>query len=450
MSARRIPLAEEVLRIVQHDLAQPHHTWQVAVVVFALLGAWLFARHVHRRIDARVEAEAKRPVRRIDLRQFSIEGFRRLAFPVAGILLLIAGGLTLRAVDLVRRAGDVHLLRLALTLLGAMALVRVFVYVLRRAFPRSRWIGAFERGIALTIWLLVALHVTGLLTDLIGLLETVRIPLGKSQLTLLDVVVAVVSVVLTLVGAMWLGSVLEAHLMKATTLTANVRVVLSRVTRALLAFLAVLIALSVVGIDLTVLSIFGGALGVGLGLGLQRVASNYVSGFIILLDRSLAIGDMITVDKFSGAVTQINTRYTVVRALDGTETNVPNEMLMSSPVVNHTRTDRKARVAVKVAVAYDSDLERVIAVLLDATRGASRVLSDPSPSAVVTALAHDGVELELGVWVRVPDDAAVVRSDVSRRILQALTDAGIEISSPQGSIQIRSVHDAGRKGLPAA
>ena len=184
------------------------------------------------------------------------------------------------------------------------------------------------------------------------MLEAIQFPVGRQRLTLWDLLVGAVSVVLTLLAALWIGSVIEARLMAATSLTPNSRVVVSRLLKALLAFVAVLVALSLVGIDLTVLSVFGGALGVGLGLGLQRIASNYVSGFIILLDNSLTIGDMITVDKYYGAVSQINTRYTVIKALDGTETIVPNEMLVSSPVINHSYSDRKVRVAVKVSVAY--------------------------------------------------------------------------------------------------
>ena len=164
-----------------------------------------------------------------------------------------------------------------------------------------------------------------------------------------------------------------------------------------------LTALSLVGIDLTVLSVFGGALGVGLGLGLQRIASNYVSGFIILLDRSLTIGDMITVDKFYGAVSQINTRYTVIKALDGTETIVPNEMLVSSPVINHSYTDRKGRAVVKVSVAYAADVDRALEILVEAAQGQPRVLSDPGPAAFITGFGADGIELEVGFWIPDPE-----------------------------------------------
>jgi small-conductance mechanosensitive channel len=233
-------------------------------------------------------------------------------------------------------------------------------------------------------------------------------------------------------------------------------VVLSRVLKAVLALVAVLVALSLVGIDLTVLSVFGGALGVGLGLGLQRIASNYVSGFIILLDRSLTIGDMITVDKFYGAVSQINTRYTVIKALDGTETIVPNEMLVSSPVINHSYTDRKVRVVVKVSVAYASDVDRALEVLVEAAQTQSRVLADPAPAAFITGLGADGVDLEVGFWIPDPEEGTLaVRSAIARLLLQRFKDEGIEIPFPQRDVRISGLPaelgagKGSRPGLPA-
>jgi small-conductance mechanosensitive channel len=428
----------DILRIFQQELSRPQHLWQLVVIGAALTGGWLFNRSVQQRVNARVLEQSSEPSRRVDLLRFSIDGFRRLAFPVATMALLILGGLGLRAAGLVTRAGEVQFLRLAVTLLGAMAASRLFVYVIRRSFPRSGWIGSFERVIALVIWVLVALHVTGLLTELIEVLEAVHIPIGRQRLTLWDLLI--VSVVLTLLAAMWVGSVIEARLIAAASLTPNSRVVLSRLAKALLAFVAVLTALSLVGIDLTVLSVFGGALGVGLGLGLQRIASNYVSGFIILLDRSLTIGDMITVDKYYGAVSQINTRYTVIKALDGTETIVPNEMFVSSPVINHSYTDRKVRVVVKVSVAYASDVDRALEILVQASQAQPRVLSDPGPGAFITGFGADGIDLEVGFWIPDPEEGTLaVRSAISRLLLQRFKDENIEIPFPQRDIRISGV-----------
>lgn len=211
----------------------------------------------------------------------------------------------------------------------------------------------------------------------------------------------------------------------------------------MLTLVAVLVALSMVGIDLTVLSVFGGALGVGLGLGLQRIASNYVSGFIILFDPSLSIGDMITVDKYYGAVTQINTRYTVMKALDGTETIVPNEMLVSSPVVNHSYSDRRVRVAVKVSIAYHSDVDLALAILTEAARAQPRVLAEPQPSSFVTGLGADGIDLEVGFWIRDPEEGTLaVRSEIARTLLRRFREETIEIPYPQRDIRITSLPDS--------
>ncbi|MGE5160245.1 MAG: mechanosensitive ion channel family protein [Betaproteobacteria bacterium] len=445
-------LLDEILQIVEAGLLRPQQLWQLVVIAVALLGAWFITRRVQRWVRARVQAQSQQPAGRVDLLRFSVDGFRRLAFPVSAMALVVAGGLALGAAGLARRTGDVQFLRLALTLLAAMAVVRLFVYVLRRSFPRSSWIGSFERAIALVIWLVVALHVTGLLSDLVAALEAVAIPIGRQRLTLWDLIVGTISVVLTLLAALWFGSVLEAKLMAAKGLTTNSRVVLSRFLKAVLALLAVLVALSLVGIDLTVLSVFGGALGVGLGLGLQRIASNYVSGFIILLDRSLTIGDMITVDKFHGTVSQINTRYTVIKALDGTQTIVPNEMLVSSPVVNHSYTDSKVRVAVKVSVAYATDVDRVLGMLIQAAREQPRVLVDPPPAAFITGFGADGIDLEVGFWIRDPEEGTLsVRSAISRLLLQRFRDEGVEIPFPQRDVRIRGVAPelgAGKGGLP--
>ncbi len=298
-------------------------------------------------------------------------------------------------------------------------------------------------AIGLTIWFFVALHVTGLLDDLIGHLNSIRFPLGKTALTLWDILAGAFSVVLTVLAALWAGSVVEARLMGAKSLAPNSRVVLARLVKALLTLLAVLLALSLVGIDLTVLSVFGGALGVGLGLGLQRIASNYVSGFIILLDRSLSIGDMITVDKFYGAVSQINARYTVMKSLDGTETIVPNEMLVSTPVINHSYSNRSVQVVLKLSVAYSANVDRALEILVEAATAQSRVLGDPPPTAFITGFGADGIELQIGFWIRDPEAGSLpIRSEIARTVLKRFHEEGIEIPYPQRDVRITSVSGA--------
>lgn len=428
---------QELLQALAEDLARPAHFWSAIAIGCALIGGWFVSRIVRRRIEARLAARVAAGGTQTDALKFSIDGFRRLAFPISAQLLLWVGEGALRVTGQLTRAGDARLLRLAMTLVGAMALVRFVIYVLRRVFPRAAVIGAFERAIALAIWAIVALHLVGALDDLVQWLDTRRLPIGRPPVSLWDLTTGTALVLVTLLVALWFGSALESRLLRAETIDMNVRVVIARLLRALLIVVGVLVALALVGIDLTVLSVFGGALGVGLGLGLQRIASNYVSGFIILLERSLRIGDLITVDKYYGVVSQIKTRYTVVRALDGTEAIVPNEMLVSAPVTNHSYTDRRVRLAVKVSVAYDTDIPRVLALMEEAARSTARVLADPAPAAVLLGFGADGLDLEVGFWIADPEQGRLsVQSLVAQAMLQRFRAEGISIPFPQRDIRI--------------
>lgn len=428
---------DELLQALAEGLARPQHFWALVVIVVAVAGGWLVSGLVRRRVEARLAAATMRSGAAIDALRFSIDGFRRLAFPVAALLLLAAGEAVLRFSRVLTRTADARLLRLALTLLAAMALIRLLVYVLRRVFSNLSFIAASERVIALAIWLVVALHVTGALGDVVEWLDATKIPIGASKVSLWVVAMGALSVLVTLLAALWIGSALEARLMRAQQLEPNLRVVASRALKALLLLVAVLLGLSMVGIDLTVLSVFGGALGVGLGLGLQRIASNYVSGFIILLDKSLRIGDLITVDKYTGTVTQINTRYTVIRALDGTEAIVPNEKLVAEPVTNQSYSDRKVLIRCNVQVSYATDVDRALALLQQAARVSPRVLDDPAPGAALVDFGADGLNLALTFWIGDPENGRLnVTSEVNREILRLFRENGIEIPFPQRDVRI--------------
>jgi small-conductance mechanosensitive channel len=223
----------------------------------------------------------------------------------------------------------------------------------------------------------------------------------------------------------------------------SLRVVLGRTSRALLIFVAVLLSLNMVGLDLTVLSVFGGALGVGLGLGMQRIASNYVSGFVILLERSLSIGDMITVDKYSGKVTNINTRYTVLQGLDGVETVLPNEMLISGPVQNQSLTNRQVRASTRITVAYGTDLAVVIPLLEAQAASTARVLAQPGPGVSLNRFAPEGFELELGFWIGDPESGqGGVVSEVNKKIYALVQAGDIKLGHPAIDTRLLDAHIA--------
>ncbi|MBV8209416.1 MAG: mechanosensitive ion channel [Burkholderiaceae bacterium] len=411
----------DFLDALAEGLGRPVHAWEVLVLVLAVGGAWAVSRVVRGKLP--------------------LEGARRLVFPVTAFVLLSAGDLALRAFGLISRAADAHLLRMAAALIVALAVVRVLVYAMRRALSNVALIGAFERGIAITVWGIFALYLTGALADVVNWLRAAQIPLGKETISLWSMLTAVVTTLVSLLAALWVGSLVESRLMEVPGLDRNFRVVLGRIARGGLVLVAVLAALAVSGIDLTVLSVFGGALGVGLGLGLQRIASNYVSGFILLLDRSLRIGDLITVagsvDRYYGTVTQINTRYTLLHAMDGTETVIPNEMLVSSPVVNHSLSDRRVRLAVRVAIAYESDIDLALRLGQQAARSVARVLAEPAPATMLVEFGADGLVLELSFWISDPENGRQnVQSDVAIAAYKLFSKSNISIPYPRRDIRV--------------
>jgi small-conductance mechanosensitive channel len=217
----------------------------------------------------------------------------------------------------------------------------------------------------------------------------------------------------------------------------STRIVINKVVRLAAVFIAVMVALPMVGIDLTTLSIFSGALGVGLGFGLQKIASNYVSGFIVLLDRSVRIGDIVTVAGRRGEVKAIENRFMVIRGGDGVESIIPNEMLITDIVNHHTYTDPKVAVVVNVAVSYESDVERACAILIECARRQNRIIDDPPPLAFVKDLSETGVNLTLTVWISDPGKGeGDLRSDLLKDILRSYKAEGVEIPYPRRDVRV--------------
>lgn len=396
------------------DLREPGMLWQVAVLAVCLGAAWVLARAS--RLD-RVETSG--------VWKLGVGGLKRILFP------LLALALVLIARPILAHWHHVNLLRLAVPLLGSLALIRVLAYLLRHAFASGGTVAVFERLIAVAVWSVVALHIVGVLPDVIEYLEGEAVVIGRQRISLWLMLQAMFWCLATLLVALWAGSAIEARLMRAETLHSSLRVVLSRLTKALLVLIALLIVLPLAGIDVTVLSVFGGALGVGLGFGLQKIASNYVSGFIILLDRSVELGDIITADNFHGKLTQITTRYVVVRSPDGREAIIPNETLITQTVINHTHTDATVRLATQVQIDYAADVEQAMRLLVDVARRHPRVLAEPPPAALLNKFAESGIDLELGFWINDPENGSGnVRSDINAEIYRAFVAARVDIAYP--------------------
>jgi small-conductance mechanosensitive channel len=225
--------------------------------------------------------------------------------------------------------------------------------------------------------------------------------------------------------------------MGAHALDLNLRVVLSKLMKTVLVVVAVLVALPAVGIDVTVLSVFSGAIGVGIGFGLQKIAANYLSGFALLLDRSVSLGALVTIDGYYGEVTRLTSRYLVLKGQDGTEAIIPNERVITSVVINHSYTDRRVRVDVPIQVSYQSDVERALVLMEQAARAHPRVVSEPAPGAILKAFADSGIDLELYAWIDDPEAGkGNLRSDLNRALLKSFSANGIAIPFPQREIRI--------------
>ena len=392
---------------------------QFAIIVAGLGLGWLSGGVLRRRVAAR------------EIWKFGSGGFDRVAFPLAALAIL--WGMRL----LVRKVQATPFVDLAIALLAAFAVIRFAVYVLRHVLPEGALRRGTERTIATLMWAGVALHLTGLLPEVWEALESVAFTVGDQRITLLLVMQGLVSVAITLAISLWLANLVEGRVLATERLALSTRVVVAKLVRAAAFLLAILVALPIVGIDITALSVFGGALGVGLGFGLQKIASNYVSGFIILLDRSIRIGDFVAVDNRQGVVKAIESRYTVIRSLDGTESIIPNETMITQSVTNHSYTDRQVLLRVKVSVGYASDIDRVFELLLEAAKRQPRVLDDPAPAAWITALGDNGVEIELGLWIADPDKGQLsLRGAILKDVLRALRAEGIEIPFPQRDVRL--------------
>jgi small-conductance mechanosensitive channel len=342
-------------------------------------------------------------------------------------------GLTFAARTLLTVDHPVALFGILLPVCISLALIRFGVKVLQVAFGAAPFVRVLERTISWIAWLAVVLWVTGILPLILDELDQIRWKVGGSMLSVRTLIEGALTAGAVLIVTLWVSAALESRLLKsATGSDLSLRKVISNTVRALLMFVGLLLALSSVGIDLTALSVLGGAVGVGIGFGLQKLAANYVSGFVILAERSMRIGDSVKVDNFEGRITDIKARYTVIRSPSGRESIVPNEMLITQRVENLSLTDAKVAQSTVVSVAYDAPVDQVMALLHQACVAQPRVLTDPAPLVALSAFGADGLEFTVNYWFEDPASGQLnLKSDINRAILKTLQDNGIEIPFPQ-------------------
>ena len=346
---------------------------------------------------------------------------------------LVLLGLAMLARALLMRWLPLAVFKIAIPVLLALLAIRLAVKVLQAAFQQTPLVLRLERSISWLAWGAMVLWVSGLLPVLLDELDQISWKMGEARMSLRTLIEGGLTAALMLVLALWISAVIEARLLRsASGGELSLRLALSNATRALLVFIGLLFALSALGMDLTALSVLGGALGVGLGFGLQKLAASYISGFVILAERSLRIGDNVRLDNFEGRITRINARYSVILSLTGREAIVPNEMLISSRVENLSLANAQVWQSTVVSVAYSSDVDLVMALMLQAALSQARVLREPAPSVALSNFGADGLEFTLGYWLADAENGTLnLRSLVNLEILRLFRQRGIEIPLPQ-------------------
>jgi small-conductance mechanosensitive channel len=405
---------------LQIALSLPRGWIELLLTLMCVAIGWWLDRHMTRGRQHRLHVQLG-------------SGFVHMTFPLVALLLVYVASLAWR-----HYVHEPFFLAIAIPILVALAIIRMLAYALHRLFPSQTWLPASEVAIGMTIWGLAILYFLGVLPEIHEALGQLYLPIGKTDVSLLTIFTGIAVVVVTIIVTLWISGMIEQRLALAGQLDPNLRVVLAKFVRAVLIVVAVLVALEQIGFDLTLLTVFGGALGVGIGLGLQKLASNYIAGFTILLDRSIRIGDLVTIDNRTGVVSKATSRYVVVRSGDGVEAIVPNETVVTTTVLNHSYTTSQVRIALQVQVSYDSDVEKALALLVEIAEREPRTLHGAqAPKAFLVGFADSGINLELGVWINDPHVGQLdLKSSINRAIVKEFGAHGIDIPFPRRDVRI--------------
>lgn len=418
----------DALSWVQTHLLVPEVGLQAALIIAAFVPGALFGPRLRTLIQSLGDAHAKSPFLKRAARAFAV-----LATPIALYL-----SLNIFKIILASAGNPTSWIDGAISLLSAWIVIRMVTLIIRSPF--------WSRVAFYVIWPIAVLDAFNLLNNVVVELQSLAIPLGKDDsgkqvaITLFDVLRTLVYFTVLFWGANTIGRFLETRIEKIDELTPSLRALLVKVMRVVLPITALLVALQIVGFNLATLAIFSGAVGLGIGLGLQGVVANFVAGFTLIADRSIKPFDVIQIKDTFGWVTEMQARYVALRTRDGTEHLIPNNTFMSEGVINWSRSDRLIRLHAPFSVSYSTkDLRAVQALAVEAAKAAPRVASTPSPVCNVTAFGDSAVEFDLRFWIQDPvNGMANVRSDVFLNVWDALKANGIEIPFPQRDLHIRS------------
>lgn len=448
-------ILDQILLMFEKGYNLPLVYWQVAIIVASSVTGWvcwyLLKKYNNRKLLQRVREQGgiSSPEASSSEKTFWAKflfNLRRLivsiSWAVFTMFFIFVFSLTARELNLLPHH-SLPLEAIAWLILEAFIVIKIVVFIVHGAFANSSNIKSIDNALVWTIWCLVALQILGVLPKVTDWMETTKISVGNSApITVWILFKGIITIALTLFVAKWISHFFESWFSSLPSIQANIKVVVERLVKVALMICAILIGLSAAGIDLTVLGVFGGAIGVGLGFGLQKIASNYVSGFIILMDRSIKIGDLINVAGVEGYVTDIKTRYTVLRAYDGSVTIIPNESFVTSNVRNITYSGEPGRTTIVMSVDYSCDIDMVTQLMTEVVERFPRVLRKPKPYTLLTNFGNDGIDLTSYFWVADPGNGtASLRSEISKTMLKEFNARNINIPYPQRDLRVISMPD---------
>ena len=405
------------------DVFVPATLVELGVIIAAAALAWVLARPLRAVLHQLETRHAKYRLVRSSWR-------------VAGMVSLPALWLTLQWLAIAgAKAAELRygLLTITASLLTAWVVIRV-----ASSFVKDPLWG---RAIATTAWIVAALNILGLLDAAVSILDGVGMTLGETRISALAVIKGSLALGVLLWASTILSNIFESRIKSAPNITPSVQVLFTKLFKITLITLVVLAAISSVGIDITAFAVFGGAIGVGLGFGLQRIVSNLISGLILLLDKSIKPGDVIAVADYFGRVDSLGARYVSVLTRDGVEHLIPNEELILTRVENWSHSDKLYRIRLGLGVHYKSDIEKAIELCLEAAAETERVLKEPKTACLLRGFGDSSVDLEIRYWIEDPmNGRANVSSQILLKVWQKFHAHGIEIPYPQRDLHLRTPH----------
>jgi small-conductance mechanosensitive channel len=431
--------AESAARELLLRLASPQFLAEILAIAIALAAGLGVARATRSRLEALKAGASGRlawPERLLGALLTLVPLLAALAVLVAGRAALAAAGIDTGVADY------------ALQLLSALVLVRLGVYLLARLLGPDSWVRSREVTITVVLAFVVAMALLGWLDAIETALSRVSLVPGSRQFSLWALLKGLVIVTAFVVVASLIARATERYLMGLAQVAVSTRVGVSKFTSFLLIGLGLLLGINAAGVDITTLNVLFGAVGLGLGLGLQSVASNFVSGFVLLMDKSIKPGDVISFTSANtgditgssnfGWVQELRGRYVVVRDRDGVDTLVPNQNLITSSFINWSYSDQRVRIRLPVTVSYEDDPEVALQLLLEAAEGHPRILRDPPPVTRLISFEDNGMRLEVRFWIADPVNGVNnVRSDVNRAIWRIFRTHGVHIPVPQRDLRMR-------------